>query len=146
MHVLQPVQLGDVLGIPLLLGDLGAVVVDRRLRPGIEIAGREVEETAVELDVVGRAETVDQRLHLLGQVLEADLVGIVVDEHGGKTGRRLDHAAVPALLDRAGEALGHEIQLQVHLVAELDQHVAIAARQEFRFLVNHVSPLPSSRD
>ena len=44
------------------------------------------------------------------------------------------------LLDRIGETLGHEVQLEVHLVAELDQHVTVAARQESRFFVDHFLP------
>ena len=142
LHIGQAVQLGDELRIPFLLGDLGAVIVDRRLGPGIEIAGREIEEPAVELDVVGGAERIDQRLHLLGQILEADLVGVVVDQHGGEAGRGLDDAAVAALLDGGGQPLGLEVELEIHLIAELDQHVAIAARQISRSFVDHIASLP----
>ena len=48
----SPLSLRDEFGIGLLLRDLGAVVIHRFLRPGVAIDGREIEQPAVELDVI----------------------------------------------------------------------------------------------
>ena len=73
---------------------------------------------------------------------EGDLVGIVVHQQRGEAGRRLDDALGAVLRDGAGQTLRHEVQFEIHLVAELDQDEPVAARQEAWLLVDHWAPLP----
>src|SRR5262249_54546532 len=128
---------GDVFRVGLLGRNLGDVFSDTLSGPWVEIYGRKIEQATAQLEPRRRTNRLDQPVHLLLEIVEADVVRFVVDQHRSKAGSGLNHAAYAFALDRRGESLRHEVEFEIHLVPELNKHVAVAAREEPRLVVNH---------
>ena len=49
----------------------------------------------------------------------------------------LDHALHALGRDRVRQSMSHEIEIEAHLVTELDEHEAISAREKARLVIDH---------
>jgi hypothetical protein len=135
----------DELRVALLPLDLRAVVLDALARPGIEVHRRNRKKPALELDRFRRPQGAEESQELLRQVVESDLVGVVVDENRSEARRGLDDTAQRGLGDLRRQTVREEVELELHLVAEFDEHVAIASGKDSRLWVDHAC-LESSAD
>src|SRR5262249_19713859 len=138
--VRETVDPRDELRIGLLLLDLRTVVFDAFARPRIAVHRRDVEEAALELDGLGRPERANQTPELDPEIVVWKLVGLVMDQDGSEARRSFNDASRPRGRDRARETLGDEVEFEIHLIAELDEDVAIAAGKKSRFRIDHDSP------
>ena len=81
--------------------------------------------------------------HLGEDVLVGDPVGIVGDLQRCHLRDELDDAGDVRLSRmRRAEGMDEEIELEAHLVAQLDLDIAIAGGEEFGKAVDHVAPAP----
>ncbi len=125
--VLQPVDAGHELRVAAARCDALGIVLDAGLGPGVVVHHGEVGEAALKLQVLDRAEALDQAAKLALEVVRTDQVGVVLDDHGVVGGIGVDHALRAVLPQRRGEAEGHEVEVDARIVAELHQYEGIAA-------------------
>ncbi len=77
------------------------------------------------------------RVSSFARSLEPDDVGVVVDEDRGEARRGLDDAPHRGLRDLRRQAVRDEVELELHLVAEFDEDVAIASGKDSRLRIDH---------
>ena len=135
--ILQPVDAGDEFRVTVARRDALGVILDAGLGPGVVVHHGQVGEPALELQVLDRAEPLDQASKLPLQIVRADQVRVVLDDHRVVRGVGVDHARGAVLAQRRGEAERHEVEIDPRVVAELHQHEGIAAGQEARLVVDH---------
>ena len=135
--ILQPVDAGHEFRVPVARRDTLGVVLDAGLGPGVVVHHGQVREPAFELQVLDRAEALDQAPKLPLQIVPADEVRVVLDHHRVVGGVGVDHAPGAVLTQRRGEAQRHEVEVDARVVAELHQHEGIATGQEARLVVDH---------
>ena len=71
--------------------DLGAVVVDALLAPGIEIERRKIEQSTIHLNIIAAAQRANELFDFALEVVVTDYFRFVVNECRGKTRCGLDH-------------------------------------------------------
>ena len=131
--------------IALLGRDLRAVVVVALTRPRVEVADRQVEHPAVELQPVEGAHGVEERGHLGHDIGVGDPLEVVADHDRGELGHDLDDAGGAALANQLRDAVHAEVEIEAHLVAELHLDEAVAARPEDRLREDHAATQGGSR-
>ena len=137
----EAVEARHQLRVALLGCDLRAIVVVVAFpRPRIEVADRQIEDAAVELQPVERADGVEQRGHLGHHVGVGDALEVVADHDRGELGHDLDDPRRAALADQPGDAVHAEVEIEAHLVAELHLDEAVAAGPEDRLREDHRRP------